>query len=392
MAQHQRWHPPAWLERLGRASWLAVGVVLLLAATVYLFAATRTIVIPLVFAALGAAVCLPIVDRLTRLHIPRSLAALLVLLTLLAIAGAVSVLVVVQLIDQAAELQQYLARGLVQLQESTLGPRLQTAVDEATKIITEQWQQLASGIAPFVADSIGAIVSLGFGIFIAINILYYLLVDGRKAGMWLGAHIGLPPELGVAIVREGVRSLRGYFAGATIVALFNGIVIGGAALVLGTPLVGVIALVNILFSYIPYVGAIVGGAIAVLLALASGDPLDGLYMLIVVILVNTVLQTVVMAYAMGGATLKLHPLVVLLATTAGGVFAGAIGSALGAPFVAVAVESHHRIRDSRLFDDDALDEANDAETAPTEDAQQPQDDASRQALAPPGTSDPPVRS
>ena len=218
--------------------------------------------------------------------------------------------------------------------------------------MTDRWQQLVSGIAPFVADSVGAILSLGFGIFIAINILFYLLVDGRRAGAWLGAHIGLPQELGVAIVRDGVRSLRGYFAGATIVALFNGAVIGGAAFVLGSPLVGVVALVNFLFSYIPYVGAIVGGAVAVLLALASGDPLNGLWMLVVVILMNTVLQTVVMSVAMG-ATLKLHPLVVLLSTTLGGVFAGAIGSALGAPFVAVALDSLRRVGESRIFAEEA---------------------------------------
>jgi predicted PurR-regulated permease PerM len=368
MTRHRSWHVPTWLERLGRASWLAIGIILLLAGVMVIFSLTRTILVPLILATLGAAVCLPLVDRLTRMRIPRGIAALIVLLVLLVAGAAIVILVISQIVGQAAELQTYLAQGLQQLQASTLGPQLQTIVDEATALLQEQWQQIIAGIVPFVATSVSAIISLGFGIFIAINILYYLLVDGRRAGTWLGEHVGLPPELGVQIVRHGVRSLRGYFTGATIVAAFNGLVIGVTAVILGTPMAGVIALVNFLFSYIPYVGAIVGGAVAVILALASGDPMDGVYMLIVVIAMNTVLQTVVMAVAMG-ATLKLHPLVVLLATTVGGIFAGAIGSALGAPIVAVAVDSLHRVRDSRLFSDD--EEKADAGDSPADEPASP---------------------
>lgn len=351
MTRHRSWHVPTWLERLGRASWLAIGIILLLAGVMAIFSLTRTILVPLILATLGAAVCLPLVDRLTRMRIPRGIAALVVLLVLLVAGAAIVILVISQIIGQADELKAYLTQGLQELKQSTLGPQLETMVNEATELLQNSWQEILSGIAPFVATSVSAIISLGFGIFIAVNILYYLLVDGRRAGTWLGEHIGLPPELGVQIVRHGVASLRGYFTGATIVAAFNGLVIGVTAVILGTPMAGVIALVNFLFSYIPYVGAIVGGAVAVILALASGDPMDGVYMLVVVILMNTVLQTVVMAVAMG-ATLKLHPLVVLLATTVGGIFAGAIGSALGAPIVAVAVDSLHRVRDSRLFSDE----------------------------------------
>jgi predicted PurR-regulated permease PerM len=339
---------PNWLERLGRASWLAIGLVILVAGFVVLLSSLRTIVLPFVLAALAGAVCFPVVDRLVGLGLRRSIAALLVLIAVLVAGVGVFVLVAVQIVGQAAELVQYLQEGLATLQQSALGPRLDPALGSLEASLHENWKDLLGGFVPVVAEGVGALVTLAFAVFIAVNILYYLLADGRRVGHWVGAHIGLPRDLGTAIVRSGVRSLQGYFAGATVVAAFNGVAIGLTAVILGTPLAVVIGLVNLLASYVPYIGAVVGGAIAVLLAIAGGGMSDGLWMLGVLILVNSVFQVIVAQIAFG-ATLKLHPLVVLLSTTAGGILAGAIGSALGAPFVAVAIDSVRRLGASRIL-------------------------------------------
>jgi len=112
--------------------------------------------------------------------------------------------------------------------------------------------------------------------------------------------------------------------------------IGLGAVVLGTPLAVVLGLVNFFASYIPYIGAVVGGGIA-----------DGLWMLLIVIVANCVFQTVVQQLALG-ATLKLHPLGVLLATTIGGVLGGALASAMAAPFVAISLDAVRQIRAAGL--------------------------------------------
>lgn len=350
-----QWRVPIWLERLGRAGWLSVGIILLVLAGLYLFSTLRTITLPFILAALGAAVCFPVVDRLTSWGLRRSISALIVLVVMLAAVVVIGLLVLTQIVQQGSQLVEYLQQGLEEIKQSSLGPEIKEAVDEVSASIADFWKVLLQGFLPFLANGIGAIASLGFAIFIAINIFFYLMADGRRVGRWVGSHIGLPADLGVAIIRSSVRSLQGYFAGATVVAAFNGAAIGITALALGTPMAGVIALINFLFSYIPYIGAIVGGAIAVLLAL-SGGWTDAAIMLVVLILVNSVFQVIITQIAFG-ATLKLHPLVVLLSTTGGGIVAGAIGSALAAPFVAVAIDAVHRIREAGIFSEAAPVEA-----------------------------------
>ena len=78
------------------------------------------------------------------------------------------------------------------------------------------------------------------------------------------------PAAGRDLITGGViRSLRGYFRGVTIVAAFNGVVVGLGALMLGVPLAGTIGVVTFVTAYIPYIGAFVAGAFAVVIALGA---------------------------------------------------------------------------------------------------------------------------
>jgi putative heme transporter len=121
-----------------------------------------------------------------------------------------------------------------------------------------------------------------------------------------------------------------------------------AALALGTPIPFVIAVVVFLFAYVPFIGAIVGGAFAVIMAYAGGGTTDAIIMLVVVFIANGVLQTVVQQIALGSA-LNLHPLAVLVATITGSIIAGPIGGVISAPLTATAVMAVRRIRAAGLF-------------------------------------------
>ena len=127
-----------------------------------------------------------------------------------------------------------------------------------------------------------------------------------------------------------ITSLQRYFYGVSIVAGFNAVVVGLAALFLGVPLAGTIAVVTFVTAYIPFIGAFVSGFFAVLLALADGGTSTALIMLVVVILANGALQQVVQPIAFG-ATLGINPLVVLIVTIAGGSLFGMVGLILAAP-------------------------------------------------------------
>ena len=132
------------------------------------------------------------------------------------------------------------------------------------------------------------------------------------------------------------RSLRRYFLGVTYVAAFNAIVVGLGALVLDVPLAGTIAVVVFVTAYVPFIGAFVSGAFAVMLALASQGTNTALIMLVIVILANGLLQNIVQPIAFG-ATLDLNPLVVLIVTIGFGAIFGMIGMVLAAPLTSAGV-------------------------------------------------------
>ena len=133
-----------------------------------------------------------------------------------------------------------------------------------------------------------------------------------------------------------VESLRHYFLGVTIVAAFNGVVVWLGALILGVPLAGTIGIVTFAAAYVPFVGAFVSGAFAVLLTLGSQGTTDALIMIVIVMLANGLLQNMVQPVAFG-ATLDLNPLAVLVLTIGGGCLFGMVGMILAAPLASAAV-------------------------------------------------------
>lgn len=143
-----------------------------------------------------------------------------------------------------------------------------------------------------------------------------------------------------------MTSLRRYFLGVTLVAAFNGIVVGIAALLLDVPLAGTIAVVTFITAYIPYIGAFVSGAFAVILALGGKGTSTAVIMLVVVILANGLLQNIFQPVAFG-ATLKLNPLAVLIVTIGAGCLFGMIGMVLAAPLTSAARQISGKLTEAR---------------------------------------------
>ena len=121
----------------------------------------------------------------------------------------------------------------------------------------------------------------------------------------------------------------------TIVAAFNGVVVGLGALLLDVPLAGTIAVVTFITAYVPFIGAFVSGAFAVVLTLGANGTTDALIMLVIVLLANGLLQNVVQPIAFG-ATLDLNPLLILFVTIGAGSLFGMAGLILAAPLTSAA--------------------------------------------------------
>jgi predicted PurR-regulated permease PerM len=117
------------------------------------------------------------------------------------------------------------------------------------------------------------------------------------------------------------------------VALFNAVLVGVGALVLGVPVPGTLAAVTFLGAYIPYLGAWGAGAFSVMIALGGAGTDAAIGMAVIQLLANGILQQMIQPIAYG-ATLGIHPLAVLIVTIAGGALFGAVGLILAAPLTA----------------------------------------------------------
>ncbi len=329
--------PPRWLRDLGRTAWLLVGVFALLAALLWLLGTTNTIVGPVVAGTIVATVAMPLVGMLQRHRVPRAAGAAIVLLGLLAIGVLVLVIVLGGITSQEGDISTHAKEAADKAQ----GWLKSVGVDEsgsssAKSEVESDIPKIIATLTKGVIGGIAGLASLAFALSFLLLSVFFLLKDGPSMRKWVDRHLGLPPHVAQTVTGGVIRSLRGYFRGVTLVAAFNGIVVTVGALILGVPLAGTIGVVTMITAYIPYIGAFVAGAFAVVIALGANGTTTALIMLVIVLLANGLLQNIVQPFAMGAA-LDLHPLAVLVLTIGAGCLFGMVGLVLAAPLTSAAV-------------------------------------------------------
>jgi predicted PurR-regulated permease PerM len=333
---------PSWLDALGRGSWLVVGIVALAAVTLLLLGVVSSLLIPLVAAAVIGAVIVPVVDLLVRWHVSRWLSAALVLLLGLAIVIAVVVLVVKGIVDQADEIA---ARATAAAQQAeTADP----AVPDSTELASVVRSTIRILLGGVLTGALGSAVGLVVGTVMGIFILLFLLTDWSRIVDWTGRHVGLPDPLGARMVDNAIHAFRAYARGLSIIGVANAVVIGLGMLVFGVPLAGTIAIVTFFGSYVPYIGAFVSGAFAVVIAYGAGGLPLALVTLAIVLLAQNTLQNLLEPKAFG-SQLRLHPLVVLIVVSAGTLLLGVFGAVLAAPLTSVALQTAGDLREAGAF-------------------------------------------
>ncbi len=334
---------PTWLRDLGFSSWLLVGFVLIILGLIWLLDQTSTIVMPVVLAAVLGAVAGPAVGWLERHRVPRIGGAILVLLGLVAIGVLIFLLVFGGISAQSGDISAKLNQALDKIQSwlDDLGvDNTQSAKEDVQKAAPEIRTTLLSGVSEGVAGLKSLLFFLGFATLSTL----FVLKDGPVMRRFINRHLGVPEPVGDVVTGNVAQSLRSYFLGVTIIAAFNGILIGLAALVIGVPLAGTIAVVTFAAAYVPFVGAWVAGAFAVLIALGTEGTDAAIVMAVVALLANSVLQQLIQPFVMG-ATLGIHPLVVLVVTIGAGALFGMIGLTLAAPLTSAAVHISNELRE-----------------------------------------------
>lgn len=341
--------------RLGVSAWAVVGVAAAAVTVILVVGAFAGVVIPLVVAAVMGALLHPVVDRLERVGCPRSVGAGLVLFGLVMIVVAAVWMTVVGVLDQGDEIAEQVTQGLdyldreIEASWDAIGD-----ADGAAGSLGDAVPHLFGGLSSWFGSLFSGLASFMVGTGISAFFLFYVLRDWDLLTSWLGAHLGVEPDLGKTFVDDANGAIRSYFGAITVSSVITALVIGLAAVVLDVPLAFTIALVTFVTSYVPYIGALFSGAFAVLISLGGAGVTEAVIMLIVIILAQNLVQTLLVT-KMSSDSLSIHPIVNLGSTVVGGALAGLLGAMLSAPVVAIIIMvqqglAQHRPDPSRTAD------------------------------------------
>jgi predicted PurR-regulated permease PerM len=344
------WQMSEGTRRMGLGAWSFLGIAAVVGLGVFGLVVAAGIVVPFIFAALFGAVMFPLVDRLESWHLPRWVAALGMVVLAVALLAGMGYIVLQGLIGQWPQIADSLDAAVASIHSWLTTNNVPSPTPDQVKSAAKNAvSYLSGGVFSAVGSTLLVMASVGFGIFVGLNILFWIAKDGRKIGRFVGRHLLVPPDVGIPIVRRSVRAMQRYFFGISLIAALNGVIVGVGAYAIGLPLAATIGLVTFITAYVPYFGAIIGGAFAVLVALGAGGTGDATLMLIIVILANGPLQTVAQQFVLGDA-LEMHPLAIILITTTGGMLGGVIGGMFAAPFAKIVVDARAEIHAAGVFD------------------------------------------
>ena len=340
---------PPWVIQISTVSWSFLGAVGAAAVIIFALASLRELVIPLAMSVFLAVVFSPAVGWLAERRVPRALGAVLVLLLIVLIAVVSIGAVVVGIVDQADELRSRFDDVVAEVDELLERSDLAATVDDLLTRVESSGSLLGEGFGSTVGSVVGTAGGFVSGLFLGAVMLYYLLKDGPKLLLTTTATDDRARAAQLArILDDAAGSIRSYVKGRSILALVQAVVIGLASAILGVPLAFAIAMVNFVGAYIPYIGGLVGGAFAVLMALSVGGLGLAVIMLVVVISVSVGLENLLEPKLLGNQ-LNMHPIVVLFATVAGGLLIGLLGLFMAAPLVAIGRTLWQEIRASGFF-------------------------------------------
>lgn len=328
-----------WLARWGRDAWYLLGIVGVIVVLIYLMNRAYQIVWPLALAVMIGILLWPLPDFMHRkLHFPRWLGAALTMILVLAVIILIAAVIIYGVVSQADTISEEVDQGVAKLKKWLGDLDLSdSTIDWIQSSLSKIWPSLVSGLTHALTGSLSGIASFFIGIILGLFILFFLLNDDGTISHWVMRKMPVTQSKAKIVFDDVTRSIRGYFSGTTIVAAANAVMVLPVLLIFKMPLIAAVTFIIFITAYIPSIGGYIGGAFAVFIALASKGLTAALVMLVVLILVNSVFQQPIQAYAYHH-TLELHPLVALLVTILGAIFAGLIGAVLAVPITAVVLK------------------------------------------------------
>jgi predicted PurR-regulated permease PerM len=307
---------------------------------------SRMVVYPLLVGLLVAFWLDPVVDRLERRRIPRSVGALVAIVPVLVLGTLFALFMLPPMIEQLGNLVQALP-GAMSTVYDRLRPLLSRFLPDSTapdlttwlKPITTHLETIVKGIwggAAGVTRGISSVLGFLAMAVLAPILSYYLLADFDKLTSWARERVPVDRRERVGEIAGIVKStVSAYYRGQVLVSLAVGILLTIAFLVIGLPYAIPLGFLAGLLNLIPVLGFWIVVVLCVASAILSGEPGGLLFRLAIVFAAEQVIESQLLTPRIVGRAVGLNPALTLISVLVFGAVLGPIGVIIAVPAAAM---------------------------------------------------------
>jgi predicted PurR-regulated permease PerM len=338
---------PGWLQTGAAWSWRLLVLALAIYLITRMLGVLYVVVVPCIAALLLTALLQPLADRLCRAGLPRLAATWATLLIAAIVLGGLVTLVATRVTADYPTLVAEARHTTTQIESLLSGPPFHVKNGNVQKFLNDIPGYLSKHKALVEGTVVtgGKIAAEFFGgLVLMLFVTFFLIKDGERIWTWLlGA---LRTESAERVNRAGHAAWVAvvyYMRGTVAVAAIHAIVIGLVLWIMGVPLALPLAVLVFLAAFVPLVGLLVAGALAIVVTLATKGWVDAV-ILLGILIVEDQLEAHLLQPQVVGRAIRLHPLAVILSLAAGGVLAGIAGAVVAVPIVAVITRAVPELR------------------------------------------------
>ncbi len=298
----------------------------------------RLVTLPLIAALLITALLQPLTARLRRAGLHPLAATWCTVLAAAVFVAALGILAANRVSADYPTLVRELKHTTTDVQRYLAGPPFHVSSAQLQKLLSHVGSYLAahkSVVAGTVLTGGKIFLEVGTGLILTLFITFFLLKDGDRIWRWLIS--GMPADARARAAGAGDAAwlaLVSYVRGTTAVAVIHAVFIGLALWLLGVPLLIPLIIGVFLAAFVPLIGILLVGAVAILVTLATRGWLAAV-ILLAVFLVENQIESHLLQPLVVGRLVRLHPLGVILVLAAGGIIAGIPGAIVAVPATAV---------------------------------------------------------
>jgi predicted PurR-regulated permease PerM len=328
-----------WRVRVAAAlSWRFLLIIVGVGVIVWILGYLSQVTIPVGIALLMSALFAPLVDRLVKWKVPRSLATLLAIVVGMIVVGGLLTLVITTVAASLPQLQDQVSASLSSINGWLQRGPLHLSPDQLQQLLDRSVGALKGNSSELVSRALSTATTIGTTMtqaLLALFTLIFFLYSGSQ--IWTFLLRAMPHDVRDQVDvagRRGFASLVSYIRATVAVACVDAICIGIGIWIVGVPLAVPLAALIFIGAFIPIIGAVAAGAVAVLIALVAKGIVSALIVLAILVAVMQLEGHVLQPFLLGRAV-RLHPLAVVLAIAVGVEVNGITGALLAVPILAV---------------------------------------------------------